>query len=678
MDYYIDLSNLLLHPEEHSSSMPDKDSHEWSLVVLYKSILSFLIQTSLSEIGQATSDSVYPSPLMKRDQEVKDKQKLFMHFNMQKLEGKLTSWLDRALKEGAEAPDGDGSSQHSSQQRDVASDVDRSSEKESEHIEVWRTWDVAKQPSLDLDDSTAQLFDELYGCLQDTDAFKAFISWSDKPCDRVLLLDVDLGTGKTDLLRVVSSRLSRPQNDGVASSTNVVLFIPDSSSSNGNDLAFLLRTLISRLLEQQPSLRLPDTEKKYFDETADFYALKMIFYSLLRSETFQPTCFVICDDIEASALGSIDRSTTEQHKATKQSAYGWGLNDLLDMIATAVSDWENISWLVSLNIGEEATTSSGLGGYYRSISITTNEKRVRKILAKHSASRVSEMAMRDSQKTTIDTTDICQGIQQSPHFSLLWINTALKMARRDPAYWNSPTIFSELMKDAQSMNSLYEMARQDIYKLREEDTEHCVRILSTLTFAYRPLSSSELRDLVSLPETISIAVLIEEFLPLFLRTSNHEISSEQTIDFVHPSAKDFYHRTLSPPDLSSVSNHFSTHHGALASRCLQKLVTGLTRDDTPVSSQDTSEINSYAMIFWIRHLLQMEEDVGRPDDLVSRLVTRLRTEWLKAIDSWGMLQEALVLINDAEDVMIAANKVVTLLTMAICGALLTWYNHSVV
>ncbi|KAF5962240.1 heterokaryon incompatibility protein R [Fusarium bulbicola] len=428
---------------------------------------------------------------------------------MRKLEGELTSWLDRAANRPSEVPDVDEASEQSPQQS-------------SQQNDVWKTWDVAKQLSLDPGDLSSQPFDEIYLWLQKNTEFEEFVSWSSSgPRGRILFLDADLGTGRTDLLRMVCMKLSESQKDETTSSLNsrnVVLFVPDSNRPNRNNAAFLLRSLVFCIMEQQPSLDFPDTEKKHFQGPADFYALKMILYALLRNEKFRPTYFVICDSMEPSAIDSINSVTTptfEQHKTPRSSSDEWGFKDLMSLIVTTVADSDSIRWLVSFNRNQELASGFDMNDSLKRVTITTNEDNVQEILACYSVSRLSEIARTQSRDNSTSK-EIYESMRKFPHHDLLWINTALDMTKRDPAYWNAPTIFQGLIKDAPDMRSLYQKAKEEINKLRETDKWYCFRILSTLAFAYRPLSSAELQDIANLPAEISVTVLIEEFLPLFL------------------------------------------------------------------------------------------------------------------------------------------------------------------
>ncbi|QPC72349.1 hypothetical protein HYE68_003101 [Fusarium pseudograminearum] len=634
MEWYVGLSELVFrhNPKEtQSSDAPDKNPQELALISLYKSILSLLIHAALCGLEvfceqASVCGDIDESALDDYGQEMWEKEEELMNCNTQNFKENVISWLDISATRNVEAL----SSTDSTQLEDL-----------------FKSWNVAKQAYCDSDPSEGCTSIDLCHWLQTTPEFKEFVSWGTDPRGRILWLDEDLGTGKTELTRVVCKTLSEShQGDvtGLETVKNLAWFFCDSSKSQRVNAVSMMKSLIFHVVEQQPFLSKPDIGQKRFDGPNDFYALSMVFYSLLRDEKFQPTYFVIN---ASSGFVASDRTdlvtlpTFEHQETATQWPNEWGLNDILSMMTITAKDSDKIRWLVSFNSSQHIGSGFASGCSYFRIPITEDMEVVREILATHSASSVSSIA-KTEQDYDLIRKEMYERMSRSSNFNLLWINTALNITRADPAYWNAPEIFQGLMDTAPNIDALYEKAQGDLDKLRTCDSYFCLRVLDTVAVASRPLLSSELQGIVDLPEKI-VMVLIQRFLPLFLRVCKDEVSGGRSVHFVHPSAKDFVRRSL---ESSSISNQ----HAFVADRCLSILIDSFNKEqigsDTEESPQQDRVTNEYATLFWILHFFQMNEDkrVGTIM-LADHLVQEYRTQWLETIASYGKLQEVLVVIE---------------------------------
>lgn len=513
---------------------------------------------------------------------------------------------------------------------------------------------VVEQPILDRGAEKGSSFELLYNWARTTTQFKKFVAWNAEPSGRVLWLDGDPGAGKTELLQAAVLRLPEDQGDGTSGSAGpkqVSYFLCDSGIPRQDNALSALKSLIYQVIYSQPSLsnhltdKFATTKREHFDDSNDFYAMAMVLYDLLNDEGFQPTYFVLDGIEELAADKDVDLagpSTSAYEGGCRDPLDERGLGDLLSLISTTVKVSRKIRWLVSIDSHRCAGRRSIREDAELCLSINPDLAVIREIAGMYTASRVAEIADKAHYRGNLRER-MAEKIRQASTGNFLWLNMALDVAKASPTPWNVPEIFDELKARAPNIFSLYNRRKADIGKLRERDRAYCAKILSAAAVAYRPLLASELNSIIDLPQEVDLAILVNQFLPLFLRLYEDEVLGEQRLRFVHLSAKDFILQDLE-------SQPVSKPHLDMAENCLKILLKSFgCRHNNPSVDNSTHGDgipNDYAMMFWIKHLSELHEhDREAMAALVSHFLKEHEMQWLEILDSRGQLQEALAMMD---------------------------------
>lgn len=529
---------------------------------------------------------------------------------------------------------------------------------ETQREELLQANEALKQPIIDPQDSKHCHFIKMYRWLQETTEFKKFACWEDRVESHVLWLDGDLEMGKTELLQLACRGLSEPPAEGTSSSLvpkHVAWYFHDSNKSHHSNVLSVVNCLTRQVLESQPQMGEYLTaahDKSHAsgpDGLSGFYTMSLVLYSILRDPRFQPTYF-ITDVLHGSSAALFP---------PERMVYGRNHEDILSLIHTTIQVSDKVRWLVSFPNGQEKPDFVDTAPHLR-LTLNCNTQAAREIVAHYVASRLAEIAKTKGSQENIQAT-VMGKMETSSAFEPLWFNTALDIVRLDETYWNAPAKLKQLMDDAPNegaLSSLYSMAQQKLDVLMESDREYCLKVLSVSALVYRPLLSTELKELVSLPSSVSLTVLIERFLSPFLRLCEDGVSGKQHVYFVHLSAKEFILHDLN-------SSKISKQHSELTKRCLNILVQRL-RGDHPASSTTDDEqgddpFNMYAALYWMPHISEVAE-VHETDlvDLANRFMRNYRAQWLEVVASHRSLQDALRMMENMNLAFSDTVRVITL------------------
>ncbi|KAI0404955.1 hypothetical protein F4802DRAFT_564902 [Xylaria palmicola] len=216
---------------------------------------------------------------------------------------------------------------------------------------------------------------------------------------------------------------------------------------------------------------------------------------------------------------------------------------------------------------------------------------------------------------------ITQKLQTYSRGSLLWINLACDIIESKGVPWNAPDIIENLSPD---VDGLYGQMKTMLQDLAKEDEKLCNDILSTASIAFRPLSFPEISNLVNLRAEVDLNVVIGKMCFTFLEVI------EGNVCFKNSEAREYLRRQMEKTDVLSQT------HAEMARRCLEA-----TLHDLPRRRNDTPSSDSYATIYWTRHLSAI--DIFQFPDLVestSKLLKNQFIHWLEALTSQHLLVQA--------------------------------------
>ncbi|KAJ6196293.1 WD40-repeat-containing domain protein [Bipolaris maydis] len=193
---------------------------------------------------------------------------------------------------------------------------------------------------------------------------------------------------------------------------------------------------------------------------------------------------------------------------------------------------------------------------------------------------------------------------------------------------------------------------------RKDDAELCKQVLAAVTLVYRPITLNELVTLVAPLEDLTSNAELQEIIGL---CGSFLTLREQTLHFVHQSAKDFLlakaTQEIFPAGQEAV-------HQAIFARSLQVMSTTLQRDmyrlraigtlieDVKKPKPDPLAAISYSCIYWIDHLCESKPIASTPDaehlrdgGLVDQFLKKTFLYWLESLSLCKSMSYGVVSMN---------------------------------
>ncbi|ESU08495.1 hypothetical protein FGSG_04587 [Fusarium graminearum PH-1] len=640
MHWYIGISRQLFRAIDQSSK--GVVQFEQALINLYKAILSHQIHASVCAFeGTDNRFLKYkdfgPSDLVHLEENIKLQQETLETLNTDSFKSEINDRIAKAAIQKKQDTDPE-----SDEEEGPGEGPDEGSKQLDKLLQAL---EVTKQPIMNLRDDKHYHFIKLYQWLQKTAEFTKFCAWDDDPNGRVLLLDGGLDMSETELLQLVCHGLSEPQDEdtsGISQPKHVACYFYDNSKSYQNNVLSAIQSLICQVLRAQPFLGkyLITASYELYPDSSDvvsgFYALSMVFYSILRDVEIQPIYFIVhISDDSSNTLLPLEQSVSK-----------WGHEDFLNLIYTTAQVSDKVRWLVSFQDKQKIPASLDVRLDLR-ITISCSMEVARDIFSVYVASRLADIAkIQESEELQAM---VLHNMRNYPSLEPLWFNTALNMVKLSETYWNAPNKLEELMEMApkeEALTSLYKMALERLDVLMKSDKDYCLEILLVAAIAYRPLLSTEMRELIELPSNIGLTVLIERFLSPFLELRHIGVSEKESVHFVHQSAQTFILSIIS--STGPVESALSTEHSKASTRCLNVLIKNLGERAHALSPGENHSFNVYAALYWMRHILEGDDlnTVVDSVELANRFMRENRAEWLEVIASHRKLRDALSMIEN--------------------------------
>ncbi|KAK4139205.1 uncharacterized protein C8A04DRAFT_33317, partial [Dichotomopilus funicola] len=479
-----------------------------------------------------------------------------------------------------------------------------------------------------------------------------FQRWRNCPESRLLWIKGDPGKGKTMLLCGIVNELDQDGSTDVCY-CNVAYFFCQATDSRINNATAVLRGLIYLLLDQQPSL-LSHVRSEYdragetlFQDANTWDALSRILANILRDPSLRTTYFLI---------DALDECVTD-------------LPQLLDLIAQKSSGSPRVKWIVSSRNWPEieerletATEKARLSLELNAQSVTTAVN----AYIGHKVLYLSQLKQYDSKTETA----VRDYLSSNASGTFLWVALVCQ-ALADPNIRRRHSL-AKLHTFPPGLDSLYARMMKQI--IHSEDAGLCKQILGVAAIVRRPVSLNELTSLVELPDNVSddpgsleeIVKLCGSFLTL----------REQTVYFVHQSAKDFLLGRASDKASNKASQEasgwvfpFGTENvdHIIFLRSLDAMSTTLRRDmyglgapgflidNVRVPDPDPLATVRYSCVYWVGHLCDSVSGTGTyRDDLLQdnkAVHIFLKTKylyWLEALSLQRAMSEGIIAIRRLE------------------------------
>ena len=408
-----------------------------------------------------------------------------------------------------------------------------------------------------------------------------FQQWHNDPQSRLLWIKGDPGKGKTMLLCGIIEELQK----SVAKTGLVSYFFCQATDSRINTATAVLRGLLFLLVSQQPLL-VSYVRKKYdhagktmFEDANAWVALTEIFTDVLRDPSLNAIYLII---------DALDECVTD-------------LSKLLDFVARHSSVSSRVKWIVSSRNWPDIEEQLERAGHKVRLSLELNAESVSTAVRTFIEQKVSQLAQQKRyNERTRDS--VLEHLASNANDTFLWVALVcqnLEMtAKRN--------VLKQLNSFPPGLDSLYERMMLQISK--SDDAELCKQVLASIALVYRPIT---LKELVALVEQLGEIANDKELREIIGLCGSFLTLREDTIYFVHQSAKDFLlaqaAEEVFPSGREDVHHAIAAKSLEIMSRTLQRDMYGLKAPGYPIDNikqpdSDPLATSRYSCIYWVDHL----------------------------------------------------------------------------
>ncbi|KAH7243937.1 WD40-repeat-containing domain protein [Fusarium solani] len=489
---------------------------------------------------------------------------------------------------------------------------------------------VLSRPRDDLDDVRHSEGGLLKGSCDWVFKHDDFQRWHREDQIRLLWISGEPGKGKSKLMVGIVDELERmlhqqrkQETQSPGSSTTdihaLAYFFCRGTEANRNNVNALLRGLIFSLATQHPSL----TSKLRQD------------YAVAGSALFEgPNAFQGLSEILKWMLH--DPRVGNAHIVIDAlDECETGLTDLLDFITVRAAS-SRVKWVVS---SQNSSVIDGRLGRYDpkiTLSLEQNADSVSRQVDAYIDDRVSKLEQPRGNYAL--RTRVREKLRQKASGTFLWVALVFKELQDvediEPALDQMPA----------GLEELYARMMKKIEHGRE--SQHCIRLLSAVLVAYRPLHVQELGAVSRLPSAISTQT--ESVRRLVKRCGSFLSIRKERVHVFHPSAKDYLTRAAAAALPSAKETHRRFFTGSL-----DAMKTSVHRDmyrlchpgthvaEIRAPNPDPMSSVGYACVHWADHLLEAPHH----DDLLDGGVMQAFLEkhflpWLEALSLCGAMAAA--------------------------------------
>lgn len=380
-----------------------------------------------------------------------------------------------------------------------------------------------------------------------------FKRWRDDPQSRLLWVKADPGKGKTMLLCGIIDELQKTNT-----AHHPVYFFCQATDSRINSATAVLRGLLYMLVDQQRSLishmreEYDRKDEKLFTDRNAWVAMMDIFTNILNDAKLGETYLII---------DGLDECTT-------------GLGALLDFIAQNSSVSSRVKWIISSRNWPNIEERLQQAGHKVKLSLELNGESVSKAVSTFINYKVSMLKKQKRYKKEIRDA-VLHHLISNANDTFLWVALVCERLERVSNF----QVTQKLKAFPPGLDSLYERMMRQICESEASDV--CKQILASVATVYRPITTKELATLVEqLEGTADDQESMQEIIGL---CGSFLTLREETVYFVHQSAKDFLWRRPSEGTSKGAFDEIfpsrtSDIHHAIFSASLQTMSNTLSRD----------------------------------------------------------------------------------------------------
>jgi hypothetical protein len=449
---------------------------------------------------------------------------------------------------------------------------------------------------------------------------------------QMLWVKGDPGKGKTMLLCGIIDEL----HILLQHTALIAYFFCQATDSRINSATAVLRGLLYMLVTQQPILashvrkRYDQAGENLFEDANAWVALREIFVDVLQDPQLKPVYLII---------DALDECVTDMSK-------------LLDLIVKQSHGSSRVKWIVSSRNWPEIEEQLEQAGQKVQLSLELNAESVAtgvSIFIQHKVSQLAQQKKYDKQTKDM----VVNHLTSNSNDTYLWVGLVCQelqaTARRN--------VLKKLESFPPGLNALYEQMMHQIGKT--DDAELCKHVLASLALVYRPLT---LREMIALVEQLNDSAEVSELEEIIGLCGSFLTLREQTVYFVHQSAKDFL-LAKAAEEVFPKGKEYIMHD--MLVRSLQIMTTTLVRDmyslralgctlddDIEAPNPDPLASSRYACIYWIDHLYDLSLTASttyaeslRDGGIIESFLQSRFLYWLEALSLCKSMSKGVVSIG---------------------------------
>ncbi|KAJ4209776.1 hypothetical protein NW767_000054 [Fusarium falciforme] len=430
----------------------------------------------------------------------------------------------------------------------------------------------------------------------------AFQKWHDNESIRLLWIKGDPGKGKTMLTIGIISELERriqALNEENGKKAFLCYYFFEGTNSDRNNPVAMLRALIWSLIDQKETFRtaLGEDYKKYgyklFTNLNAFNSLSEILGNVLKGAS-PATVYIVLDaldecrsDIEQT-LSFIDRHSSHPH----------------------------VKWIVSSRNEHQIEKQLQPQPSRIPLSLEENDTVVSKNVNEYIDQRLGNLGALQNNSNLRDK--VRDMMRQKAEGTFLWVAIAIKELQDVE---DVVVAMEEMRPGLQGDEGIYSQMMERIEK--QHNNKECLRTLSTVVLANRPLHKFELGMLLEfLEEAPGLGEAVERTLR---KCGSYLTMRNDRVYIIHQSAKDYLNGVLFPS--GPTATHGLIFHAAAnaMAKVLKENVYGVPKlddfpqyglhvDEIPVPDPDPLLPVRYACKHWISHLYGSRDEKSLADD----------------------------------------------------------------
>ncbi|KAH6694365.1 hypothetical protein BKA61DRAFT_564174 [Leptodontidium sp. MPI-SDFR-AT-0119] len=461
-----------------------------------------------------------------------------------------------------------------------------------------------------------------------------FQQWRDNQQSQLLWIKGDPGKGKTMLLCGIINELEKSM-----SKTDILsYFFCQATDSRINDATAVLRGLVYLLVNQQPSL-ISHIQKKHghagkslFEDANSWIAMSEIFTSILQDPSLRST-FLIIDALDECV---VDRSK------------------LLDFIVQKSSISPRVKWVISSRNWPDIEDRLERAGHKMRLCLELNQKSVSAAVGTYVKYKSRQLA---DEKGYDDRTReaVLQHLVSNADDTFLWVALVYENLKNVPR-WKT---LAKLKEFPPGLDLLYQRMLTQICE--SDDADLCKQILAVVSTVYRPIT---LMETTSIIETLVDIANDHKSLAAIIGLCGSFLSlREDTVSFVHQSAKDFLMKKASkeilPLGMDDVHHTIFSRSMLAMSNTLRRDIYGLHAPGISIDQVKQPDLDplvalQYSCLYWVDHLLECQTRNDTIKDLkdsglVYSFLHQYFLYWIEALSLLKSVSEGVVMIRKLED-----------------------------